>query len=400
MYARRIRKLTVNPSRNPLLPDVLSVLQHSTLNMPLLPGLKTFECLDTTAAFIPFIPLFLSPRTMIVDIKFVKFTPNHPPLLMIASMITAFSTLCPNLQGICLRPLPRDLAITTSVSEMLFACDQNSFQTFDVDSPLTDATCEILYRLPNLSHLWLVPEGPTTLIPSVALPNLTRMSIGYSHSHKWLQRFSGASLNKLTSVTFYADSPRTQVNGFLEEFERVALSTSIPTTLLTFAFHAPSPWNPTYSSLLAFKQLRDLTITNPCCTGCSSKVDDDLVINLSRAMPRLNVLRLGSEPCRRPTGVTIKGLVELACHCTNLSTDEPAPRKECALTTLEVGGIPIPAPAGSAFAIALALIHVFPRLNDIKYTNAQWGHIANVIKISKRLSKRISALAHSSSHNA
>jgi hypothetical protein len=101
--------------------------------------------------------------------------------------------------------------------------------------------CEILYRLPNLSHLWSVFEGPTTLILSVALPNLTRMSIGYSHSHKWLQRFSGASLNKLTSVTFYADSPRTQVNGFLEEFERVALSTSIPTTLLTFAFHAPSP---------------------------------------------------------------------------------------------------------------------------------------------------------------
>jgi hypothetical protein len=141
-------------------------------------------------------------------------------------------------------------------------------------------------------------------------------------------------------------------------------------------------------------------------------------------MPRLNVLRLGSEPCHRPTGMTIKGLVKLACHCTNLSTlrvhirmhslvkaaveevvtpssaDEPAPRKKCALATLEVGGIPIPAPAGSAFAIALVLIHVFPRLNDIKYTNAQWGHIANVIKTSKRLSKRISALAHSSSHNA
>jgi hypothetical protein len=417
-YARRIRELIVNPSKNPLLPDALSVLQHSTLNAPLLPGLKAFECWETTAAFVSFIPLFLSPKTEIVNIK---FAPN-PPTLMLASTIATLSTLCPDLREISLRPLPRDLAIVTSVSEMLLARDRNTLRRFDVDSPLTGAACEVLYRLPNLSKLWSVFEGPPPM-SSVVLPNLTRAYIVFLHSHEWLQRFSGALLNKLVSVAFYIGSLEAQTAGFLEELERVALSTSISTTLLSFTFHSPSPWNPTYSSLLTFKQLTNLTITNPCHISCSSTVDDDLVINLSRAMPRLNVLRLGSEPCQTPSGVTIKGLVELACHCTSLSTlrvhiranslvqtaadgiftlssvDEPAaPRKECALTTLEVGNIPIP--EGSALPVALALLHIFPRLSDIKHTGAQWGGVVNTIKLSKGLPNRIDALARSSTQDA
>lgn len=417
-YARRIRRLAVNPSKNPLLPDVLSVLQHSTLNVPLLPGLKAFECWETTAAFIPFIPSFLSPKTEIVDIR---FTPN-PPTLMTASTIATLSMLCPNLQEISLRFLPRDSAIVASVSEMLLARDRNTLRHFDVDSPLTGAACEALYRLPNLSKLWSVFEGPP-LMSSVVLPNLTRAYIGYLHSYEWLQRFSGASLNKLVSVAFYIGSLEAQTAGFLEEFERVALSTSISTTLLSFEFHSSSPWNPTYTSLLAFKQLSNLAITNPCYIGCSSTVDDDLVINLSRAMPMLHFLQLGSEPCQTPGGVTIKGLVGLACHCTDLSTlrvhiradslvqtavdgivalssaDEPtAPRKECALTTLEVGNIPIP--EDSALSVALALLHIFPHLSDIKHTGAQWGEVVNTIKLSKGLSNRIDALARSSTQDA
>jgi hypothetical protein len=411
----------VNTSLYSLFPDVLSVLQHNTLNTPLLPGLKAFECWEATATFLPFVHLFLSPKTVTVDINFAEFALN-PPTLMITSMITTFSTLCPNLREISLRRLPRDSAIITSVSELLLTCNRDTLQCFEVDSPLTDAACEVLYRLPNLSKLWSVLQEPT-VIPPVVLPNLTTMHMGYLHNHEWLQRFSGASLNKLEYITFYTGSSRARIGGFLEEFERVALSTSVPTTLSTFGLYSLSPWNPTYSSLLAFKQLQNLTIVNPCHNGCSSKVDDDIIINLSRAMPKLNVLLLGSEPCQTPTGVTIKGLVELAHRCTNLSTfrvhiradslvqaavdgiaalssaDEPtSPQEECALTTLEVGDIPIP--EESALTIALALLHIFPRLSDINYTNEQWEDVMGTIKLSKGLSKWISALTRSSSQDA
>ena len=49
-------------------------------------------------------------------------------------------------------------------------------------------------------------------------------------------------------------------------------------------------------------------------------MDDDIVISLSRAMPKLKRLGLGNAPCRQPTtGVTAKGFMALAHHCQDLS---------------------------------------------------------------------------------
>jgi len=414
-YARRIRTLKLNLLSFPLLPDVLSVLQHRTLNTPLLPGLKVFVCRETTVAFVPFISLFLSQRITTIDIGFAGLFPN-PHILTVASIIDTFPTICPNLQQISLNALPRDPVVTTAVSEILLACNRNTLQRFDVDSPLTEAAREVLYRLPNLSELRSVLEGPT-LLPSVSLPNLVKMYIVHPHGHEWLQRSYGAALNKLTSVTFCATSP--QVGNFLEAFEGFALATSIPTTLSIFKVFSRHPWNPNYSSLLAFKQLRELRIGNPCHFSCSSTIDDDIVINLARAMPKLEILRLGSTPCGTPTGVTVKGLIELA-RCIDLYTlrvhirvdslvqaavgevaaspsdgGPAAPREECALMSLDVGNTFIP--EESTLTVALALLRIFPRISEIGYTNPEWGRVEDTIKLSQRLSNRIDALACSPS---
>ena len=404
----------MDPSQDPLPPDVLSVLQHRTLNTPLLPGLKTFVCREATVVFIPFIPLFLSPGIAVIDIKFA----GSIPALMIASMIATFSTLCPNLLEITLRRLPLDEVITTAVSNMLLACNLDALRKFEVDSLLTTAAYEVLYRLPNLRELFTIFLGDT-LLPPVLLPNLVGMEMTYLFGHEWLRRLNGATLNKLTSVFFHTAS--LDVGDFLEAFESFALATSISTKLSTFVFYSYYPWNPNYSSLLGFKQLTELIIITPCHVGCSSAVGDDIVINLARAMPKLKVLLLGSDPCPIPTGVTVKGLVELACHCIDLctlrvhirvdslvqaaagdvvtspSTAEPAsiPRAECALTNLGVGNMPIQ--EGSALTVALALLHIFPRISQIKYTNPHWRDVQNTITLSKRLSNRIGALARFSS---
>lgn len=251
----------------------------------------------------------------------------------------------------------------------------------------------------------------------MVLPNLVGMYIIYPHGHEWLQSFYGAALDNLMSATFYTTTP--YVGNFLEAFEGVGVATSVSATLSTFQFYSLHPWSPTYSSLLAFKQLTNLTISYPCRIHCSSTVDDNIIINLARAMPKLRVLQLGMEPCQTLTGVTIKGLVELTCHCIDLSTlrvhiqvnslvqaavdgvvtspsdgEHPASRKECALMTLEVGNTPIP--EGTALIVALALLHIFPRINNIKYTNTLWGGVVRTIAVSKRLSNRIGALARSS----
>ena len=69
---------------------------------------------------------------------------------MIASTVTALQTLCPDLQAIGLYSLPRDPMITAAVSGMLLVMNRNALQELYVDSPLTEAANEVLYKLPNL----------------------------------------------------------------------------------------------------------------------------------------------------------------------------------------------------------------------------------------------------------
>ena len=88
--------------------EALSVMQFCTIKEPkepLFPNLETLELSDATGQFLPFIHLFLSPRTTTINITFDEYDSSEP---IIASMVTAFPTLCPSLEVICLRSLPSD----------------------------------------------------------------------------------------------------------------------------------------------------------------------------------------------------------------------------------------------------------------------------------------------------
>lgn len=386
----------MDTSKDSITPDTLLVLQFHTVNDPWLPRLKTFECMDATEAFTPFIPLFLSPKTARISIKFAKGT----PMLVIGSMIKRLSPLCPDLAFITLNSLPRDSVVTEAVSEMLLACNRDTLKSFCVDSPLTEEAREVVYRLPRLYNLWVVIQGPTSL-PTVALPNLTTIDVEYNDGLSWLQAFHGAKFEKLKTAAFHSKS--VHVGDFLGAFESAALSMSAQNTLSRFLFYTSRPWIPNYSSLLSFHQLKEIEIQFSCGGGCSSRIDDDIIISLARAMPKLEILRLGTAPCATSTGVTVNGLIGLARLCPRLSkllihfraasfveastsaatlsdpSDSELVRQEhCALTDLEVGGIPIPAQLG--LTVALVLLQIFPRIVNIGYINPEWRSIAGTIK--------------------
>jgi hypothetical protein len=400
-YTRRMRKLKVDTVDGTVASDVLMTLQLRTANEPLLPRLKIFECSGPFEAFFPFIPLFLSPDIVKIKIEFV----DVPSTLMVASIIGRLSALCPDLESILLYPLPMDSVITGAVSEMLLGCNRDTLQYFLVDSPLTVEAREVLYQLPKLSVLWTVIQGPTSL-PPVALPNLTGIDVEYDGRLDWLQGFRGAVLGKLNWAYFRSESEK--IGDFLEAFKNVALTTSASATLSGLEFHTTRSWNPNYRSLLQFTQLTKLVIGFHCGDVCSSRVNDDIIISLARAMPKLEILELGKEPCKTSTGVTTKGLVALACGCPHLSklrihfeaaslvqaaTGAGAPlpsgdgtgvrRKDCGLTDLTVGDIPIP--EGSALTVAVALLQIFPHLLNIGYSEARWKKVVETIQLLKRI---------------
>jgi len=285
---------------------------------------------------------------------------------------------------------------------MLLDTNRNTLRRFRVDSPLTEEASEVLYELPNLCGLEVVIERETRL-PSASLPNLTDLIITCDNEDPWPRMFHEATLGKLEHIDFFLESEK--IGDFLGAFERPALSSSIQNTLSWFSIFSQRSWNPNYSSLLPFTQMVCLVIEFFCDDGCSSTVDDDIIINLSRAMPKLESLTLGDALCDQTTiGVTTKGLLALAHHCPKLSTlcvhlrvaslsESPgipgmvsnagpaASWTDCALTDLIVGETPVP--EGSAMIIALNLLRIFPRLCSIDFIDEEWEEVGNAISRSR-----------------
>ena len=233
---------------------------------------------------------------------------------MITSTVTALPTLCPNLQSIGFYSLPKD-SIAAAVSGMLLVTNWNTLQHTYVDSRLTDEASEVRYKPSNLCSLSVAIERKTSL-PSASLPHLTKLAITCDNKDDWPRLFHGATLGKLGSVSIPESE---QISDFLGAFQRAALSSSVHNALSEFCLLASCSWNPDYS-LLAFTQMVDLHITSSCDDGCSSRMDDDIAINLSRAMAKLEDLRLGDDLCPQfAAGVTVNGLVTLAHHFPNLS---------------------------------------------------------------------------------
>jgi len=401
-YAQRMREVRYYLFLDShLSSEVFLVLHRFAPSEPLLPNLKTLQFSPVAAEFVPSILLLASPGTANISIGFPA--PNIPKAL-VASTIATFPTRCPTLRQIHLHSLPRDPMIAAAVSELVLTTNRNTLRSFRVDSPLIEEAREVISKLPDLCTLTVVIERNAPL-PSLVLPNLHKLVVIYDHDGDWLRMFHGATLEKLKSITFISESE--QIGDFLGAFARVAFAASIQDTLSKFRLYTSCSWNPTYSSLLPFAQLKKLVIEFSCIGGCTSSVDDNIIISLARAMPKLKVLQLGDRPCRCiPTGVTAKGLVVLAHHCPNIlhlcihfqvaslsispattgMTPNPgsaAPRKGCALEELVAGGIPVPEQL--VLIVALTLVRIFPCIEIIDYADENWRKVTDAISISKQI---------------
>jgi len=369
------------------------------------PLFQSLEILDFNAAdgnLIPLIPTFLSPRTTTISIGYSVSTHHHNST--IASMITALPTLCPNLRKISLQLLPRDPLIITAISRMALACNRNTLRSFRVDFPLEEEASEMIYQLSGLRKLWMVIEEDT-LLPSMVLPNLTSLDIECDHDDGWSRMLREATLGKLESITFVSSSE--QVRDPLETLEKAARTSSAQHTLSRIRIHTLCSWNPNYYSLLPYTQMTWLAIVFSCHVRCSSTVDDEVIMSLAQAMPKLEILRLGDPPCSEiPTGVTVKGLVVLAHHCPNLSTlrvhfqvaslsappaiaeaasnvGSTALRRDCSLTTLNAGEIPIS--EESVLVVALTFARIFPHMEVIQSSDIKWVKVVHAIATSREI---------------
>lgn len=402
-------------------PQLLWILQFRARNEPLLPNLKTLELGCIPGDCLPFIPLFLSPRTTTIDLAFSRFNLCE---FSTASMITALPTLSPSLRVIRMVGLPTDEIITAAVSELVLNTNQNTLRDFHVPSSLTEEACEVIYKHPHLRSFRTTIFEPT--IPTMVLPNLTHLEIEDEHSPKWLEAFCGASLGNLISIKIAETGE--MIDNFLEAFARVSLTTSIPATLSIFMLSARLSWRPNYRSLLPFSHMTDLIIEGCCDPICSSTIDDETITDLARAMPKLELLQLGDFPCETPGGLTVKGLTALAYYCPHLhdltihfqvaslsppatpdrySNNQPTivPLHASPLTYLHAGNIRLPEEPALQLGTAFTLLSIFPHIETIDDLDGGWAEFANALENSRQLirglsGKRLFALPRSITTNS
>ena len=135
--------------------EPLLALQLRTGGKPLLPNLKSLKLTDIEEKHASLIPLLLSPRITSIHLEFESRFPEA----VLASVLTALPTLCPNLLEISLPSLPRDPMVTVAVSKMLLAVNRSSLQRLRLSSPLTEEAARTFCDLRGIRELWLVISG-------------------------------------------------------------------------------------------------------------------------------------------------------------------------------------------------------------------------------------------------
>ena len=184
---------------------------------------------------------------------------------------------------------------------------------------MTEDACGIPYKLPKLCGL--LATTPTLLL-LVELPDLGPIHVQWDSEYDWLQGLRGTAIGKLKTIDSRPTFRSTQTGDFLEGFQSVGLTTSAQTSLSESSFVTSQPWVPNYSSSLAFKQMAKLEIEFSCYSGCSLMVNDDIIINLAQAMPKLEILQLGNQPRQTIRGVAFRELIVLALSPSSFPSEQ------------------------------------------------------------------------------
>ena len=133
-----------------------------------------------------------------------------------------------------------------------------------------------------------------------------------------------------------------------------------------------------------------------------------MIIDISRAMPKLGELRLGDEPCgdNLIAGVTAKGFMALGLHCPDLwylrihfqvnslhgppespgvirNAEPTTPWTNSGLTELVVGGTSIW--EESTLTVALTLLWISPRIDTIDPSDGGWEGVDGAIRLSRQI---------------
>ena len=325
---------------------------------------------------LPYADLFFSPYLEEVRILVAGSYENSRDVLQIIA--TALTSTLPvsTLQRIHIHiahPAPQAY-LTDSFSSFVLRCGP-SLTEFMAPMPMSDAAITHLIQLPNLRN-WRIgcppPTYSTSSLPLV-FPPLTELSLESDAPRGWLSLFK--RLDRGFSTT-QSTTPLSRVKESLKSLMVICAAGAIIDASFT-------------SAIQIFCNLVSINVLDNCYdmnrSRCTSKLNNDDVTEFAAALPRLEVLRLGS-PCPENTCLTtVACLLAFSVHCVKLreleihfnttnivkdfrnSSVDPRFRElrslpKCPLSCLYINQTPLSLDAAGFEVVANGMVNIFPSL--------------------------------------
>ena len=316
-----------------------------------------------------------------------------------------------------------DPQITRAASDLLLKCNPDRIRTFRVDSSLSTEAFIHATQLPNL-ETFVIKADTTELdmqFPTSIFPSLKFLEIFATNTRSPL----------LQTIAHIQSSAFTRLEL---EFPAATLETFLPTMLAalrprglhqTLTMLSISPEGDfdldgaTIRPILFLNQLTYLDITLICAQGrCPYKLTDENLEELVAAMPKLEVLSLGTFPCAHPANSTIKSLASIAKHCKHLEQlnihinaeaivvralqdddreedstleDRLSAFAGCPLLSVIFGPCFIPSEEQGTMIFVLTLLRLFPRLKSVVVfppnheRDSLWDLVNTIIGVYRRI---------------
>jgi len=376
--------------------DVFNQILASPTSGVVCPTLSSLTC-HLTSTNPPFIPNFLSPRLTHLTLHGPPFYYNIPTHLLPDPIPTLQA-----LQTSCLQEVIVDLGLNgidrleDEISSMIQRCGR-SLRVLSV--PLGEAAVHHVIGLKNL-RVWknVCSPPPSALTLSATFPPLQTLTLTMK-AYGWMPWFA----QRERDISDARGGPVGHVGPMA--------------TLTRLEFHGWVPIDATFTSpFYLFPNLAFLSVQPNCVETygcCGFLLTDQDVIQLSAALPRLEVLDLGSSCLLRTCRTTVSSLLALSVHCkglhrlkihlntTNLTSDIKSLSEDpffrdlgslptrCRLVSFEAGSLPFPHPTSDEdiTTIAAGLIGIFPFLVDVhSYIGMNWTVLRSRVRKLQGLS--------------
>ena len=347
-----------------------------------------------TETNLPYADLFFSPHLKRISIHRLQVHFGEPagplntlPVTAIASAISTLPTSAlQSLRVFCSEswsPEASWTGFTDSLSSVVLRCGQ-SLTEFISKVPLSDTAVNHLTRLPLLRTCRIEGPPPGHSVPHspLVLPPLVELELGRDTAREWVSLFErlGGCVDSLSKVKESLKS----------------LDLPIPTIDASFV-----------ASIQPFHNLVNLRVDADCYgrgsqRGCTFKLNNDNVAELTMALSQLESLLLG-RPCSSDACATTAAcLLSISVHCAELReleihfnatnivddleniSDDPRfqelrSRPRCQLLLLNVYRIQLTLDEPGLETVMNGMLDIFPSLgwSEEAAEGSGWGELSN-----------------------